>query len=109
MLTLLLSKNTDYIKHSVIAEMLPFVLGSYVIVIITFLDEKFFKVSQREFFCFSLMSGSGKNDVKIPSHPVQRMTTASKTKGDDFYVSVSVCVFVVAKLEQHFYFQLLFK
>ncbi len=55
------------------------------------------------------MSGSGKNDVKIPSHPVQRMTTASKTKGDDFYVSVSVCVFVVAKLEQHFYFQLLFK
>jgi hypothetical protein len=41
------------------------------------------------------------------------MTTASKTKGDDFSVSVSVCVsvcvFVVAKLEQHFYFQLLFK
>ncbi len=57
------------------------------------------------------MSGSGKNDVKIPSHPVQRMTTASKTKGDDFSVCVcvSVCVFVVAKLEQHFYFQLLFK
>ena len=59
------------------------------------------------------MSGSGKNDVKIPSHPVQRMTTASKTKGDDFSVSVSVCVsvcvfVVVAKLEQHFCFQVLF-
>jgi hypothetical protein len=38
------------------------------------------------------------------------MTTASKTKGDDFSVSVSVCVsvcvfVVVAKLEQHFYFK----
>jgi hypothetical protein len=55
------------------------------------------------------MSGSDKNDVNIPSHPVQRMTTASKTKGDDFSVSVCVCVFVVvAKLEQHFCFQVLF-